>query len=179
MSDTEDRKVVDASPAEGDEDTIVEIAEDGEVPSSAGNTGGSAKPSLSAMVDDLDAMVRGTGGAASGGASQAIVQSTDEDKCSIHIGSVDYATTPQELATLFEDCGKVKLVTIATDKFSNRPKGYAYLQFEEQSAVAAALVRDVPAPPTAVSAATMLRALLAPPHTLAYFRDLLLLLHRA
>jgi RNA recognition motif-containing protein len=49
---------------------------------------------------------------------------------SIYVGQVDYAATPEELLSHFEACGTVERVTIVCDKFSGKPKGFAYLEFQ-------------------------------------------------
>lgn len=49
---------------------------------------------------------------------------------SIYVGQVDYSTTPEELLAHFESCGTVERVTIVCDKFTGRPKGFAYLEFQ-------------------------------------------------
>ena len=53
-----------------------------------------------------------------------------KDKCSIYVGQVDYAATPEALLSHFEACGTVERVTIVCDKFTGKPKGFAYLEFE-------------------------------------------------
>ena len=49
---------------------------------------------------------------------------------SIYVGQVDYSTTPEELLAHFESCGTVERVTIVCDKFTGKPKGFAYLEFQ-------------------------------------------------
>jgi RNA recognition motif-containing protein len=51
---------------------------------------------------------------------------------------VDYSTTPEELATFFQSCGKVARVTIPGYQHGT-PQGYAYLEFEALEGVAASL----------------------------------------
>jgi polyadenylate-binding protein 2 len=64
------------------------------------------------------------------------------DKLSIYVGQVDYSTTPEELLSHFEPCGQVERVTINCDKFTGRPKGFAYLEFQSEEAVQNALKLD-------------------------------------
>eukprot|EP01099_Mayorella_cantabrigiensis_P004462 TRINITY_DN3366_c0_g2_i2.p1 TRINITY_DN3366_c0_g2~~TRINITY_DN3366_c0_g2_i2.p1 ORF type:complete len:195 (+),score=59.55 TRINITY_DN3366_c0_g2_i2:1-585(+) len=66
--------------------------------------------------------------------------SKEIDGRSIYIGNVDYGATPEELQAHFQSCGTINRVTILVDKFSGRPKGYAYIEFVEQEAVPNALV---------------------------------------
>eukprot|EP00962_Isochrysis_galbana_P009313 scaffold2609_cov123-Isochrysis_galbana.AAC.5 len=47
---------------------------------------------------------------------------------------VDYSVTPEDLQEHFEPAGSVEKITIPTDKFKN-PKGYAYIEFSDASAV--------------------------------------------
>lgn len=54
------------------------------------------------------------------------------------MGNVDYAVTPEELQSLFQACGTVNQITIPTDK-GDKPKGFAYVEFENEESVAAAL----------------------------------------
>lgn len=80
---------------------------------------------------------------------------------------VDYGGTAEELESHFNSCGHINRVTILCDKFSGHPKGsvlwagkgwgspgcpwalltpfhhsYAYIEFEEQSSVKAAVELD-------------------------------------
>lgn len=70
---------------------------------------------------------------------------------------VDYSATPEELQVHFQACGAINRITILSDKFTGRPKGYvrqllskndlikirkrfAYVEFADQSSVANAMV---------------------------------------
>merc|ERR1739845_175834 len=64
------------------------------------------------------------------------------DGLSIYVGQVDYSTTPEELLGHFDPCGTVERVTIVCDKFTGRPKGFAYLEFQTDSAVENAIKLD-------------------------------------
>ncbi|NXQ57087.1 EPA2B protein, partial [Anthoscopus minutus] len=64
------------------------------------------------------------------------------DQRSIYVGNVDYGGTAEELESHFNSCGQINRVTILCDKFSGHPKGYAYIEFEEQSSVKAAVALD-------------------------------------
>mmetsp|Transcript_8361 Transcript_8361/g.21414 ORF Transcript_8361/g.21414 Transcript_8361/m.21414 type:complete len:200 (-) Transcript_8361:3307-3906(-) len=63
----------------------------------------------------------------------------EADARSIYVGNVDYACTPEELQVHFQSCGTVNRVTILTDKFG-QAKGFAYVEFLEADAVAAAVL---------------------------------------
>lgn len=60
------------------------------------------------------------------------------DARSVYVGQVEYKATPEELQEHFAECGTVNRVTILCDKMRN-PKGYAYIEFAEESAVEAAV----------------------------------------
>ncbi len=54
----------------------------------------------------------------------------DVDSRSVYVGQVDYEATPEELQAHFQSCDSINRVTIICDKFTGRPKGYAYVEFE-------------------------------------------------
>jgi polyadenylate-binding protein 2 len=59
----------------------------------------------------------------------------DRDKRSIFVGNVDYSTSTEELRSVFKECGLIERVTIPTDHFTGKPKGYAYIEFTDESSV--------------------------------------------
>ncbi|KAJ9446379.1 Polyadenylate-binding protein 2 [Diplonema papillatum] len=61
---------------------------------------------------------------------------------SVYIGQVDYTATPQELHEHFQHCGGVKRVTILCDTYTGHPKGFAYMEFEDEDAVRKACELD-------------------------------------
>ncbi|NWW07449.1 PABP2 protein, partial [Oreocharis arfaki] len=69
-------------------------------------------------------------------------EKVEADQRSIYVGNVDYGGTAEELESHFNSCGHINRVTILCDKFSGHPKGYAYIEFEEQSSVKAAVELD-------------------------------------
>ncbi|KAH8830219.1 hypothetical protein DL96DRAFT_1461794, partial [Flagelloscypha sp. PMI_526] len=81
------------------------------------------------------------------GNGEEVPMDTEEDKSaadtrSVHIGNVDYSSTPEEIQTHFNACGTINRVTILCDKFTGHPKGYAYVEFAEPEHVDAALAMD-------------------------------------
>jgi RNA recognition motif-containing protein len=52
----------------------------------------------------------------------------------IYVGNLGYEVTEDELNTLFKDCGKIKEVRIIKNR-EQRPKGFAYIEFENKDAV--------------------------------------------
>ena len=73
-----------------------------------------------------------------GGSAEATANREEADARSVHVGGVDYATTPEELQQHFAACGTVNRVTILTDRYEN-PKGFAYVEFLEVDAVQSAI----------------------------------------
>ena len=71
-----------------------------------------------------------------GGEGDAEAAATDAK--SIYVGQVDYSATPEELQEFFAECGTVNRVTILCDQW-RQPKGYAYIEFAEETAVEAAV----------------------------------------
>jgi polyadenylate-binding protein 2 len=80
----------------------------------------------------------------SGGQKSASNSNTEasRDGLSIYVGQVDYTTTPEELLSHFQPCGTVERVTIVCDKLTGRPKGFAYLEFQNDEAVELAIKLD-------------------------------------
>jgi len=84
----------------------------------------------------------GEGGSAAASATGGAEQKPAKDSCSIYVGQVDYAATPEELVSHFSACGTIERVTIVCDKYSGRPKGFAYLEFQDESSVENAVKLD-------------------------------------
>merc|ERR1719491_1264449 len=78
------------------------------------------------------------GEAAAGGAADGV----SRDGLSIYVGQVEYTSKPEELCAHFEPCGTVERVTIVCDKFSGKPKGFAYLEFQSEEGVENAVKLD-------------------------------------
>jgi cold-inducible RNA-binding protein len=51
----------------------------------------------------------------------------------IYVGNLSYETTEQELRQEFENFGGVDSVSIITDKYSGRPKGFAFVEMGSKS----------------------------------------------
>lgn len=62
------------------------------------------------------------------------------DSRSVFVGNVDYSSTPEELQEYFKACGTINRITILCDKFTGHPKGHAYIEFADATAVAGAMV---------------------------------------
>lgn len=62
---------------------------------------------------------------------------------SIFVAKLDFNTTDQELRSLFEEYGKVNRVTIAKDRETGKPRGFAFVEmFNEAEADAAITALD-------------------------------------
>jgi len=81
-------------------------------------------------LENGDNAAASDGKAAASDSTKDAAAAAAKDKCSIYVGQVDYAATPEELLGHFEACGTVERVTIVCDKFTGKPKGFAYLEFE-------------------------------------------------
>jgi RNA recognition motif-containing protein len=50
----------------------------------------------------------------------------------VYVGNLSYATTEDDLRTLFAQAGTVKTVTLIKDRDTGRSKGFAFVEFETQ-----------------------------------------------
>ena len=57
----------------------------------------------------------------------------------IYVGNLNYATTEEGLTALFGAYGEVVSAVIIKDKFSNRSKGFGFVEMAEESAAQAAI----------------------------------------
>ncbi|KAL7566941.1 hypothetical protein ACA910_017242 [Epithemia clementina (nom. ined.)] len=80
--------------------------------------------------------------AAAGAAAAASAEKAAKDSCSIYVGQVDYSATPEELVSHFAACGTIERVTIVCDKYTGKPKGFAYLEFQDESSIENAVKLD-------------------------------------
>lgn len=53
----------------------------------------------------------------------------DPDERSVFVKNVDFSATAEDLKDHFSDCGEIKRITILTDKFTQKPKGYVFISF--------------------------------------------------
>ncbi|GME84322.1 unnamed protein product [Ambrosiozyma monospora] len=68
-----------------------------------------------------------------------IEQRQEIDSRSVFVGNVDYSSLPEELQEHFKDCGSINRITIATNKHTGNPKGFAYIEFADPASVKNAL----------------------------------------
>jgi cold-inducible RNA-binding protein len=57
----------------------------------------------------------------------------------IYIGNMPFSTTDSDLNTMFAKHGTVTSVNIITDKFTNRPRGVAFVEMETEEAAQKAI----------------------------------------
>jgi len=65
-------------------------------------------------------------------------QTRNEDNTSIFVGNLSFSTTEQSLRKVFEGCGDIKEIRLATDREGNA-KGFAHIEFGSSDAVDRAL----------------------------------------
>jgi cold-inducible RNA-binding protein len=57
----------------------------------------------------------------------------------LYVGNLSYETTEDELAAEFGTFGKVDSVAIPSDKFSGRPRGFAFVEMPNKAEAEAAI----------------------------------------
>ena len=57
----------------------------------------------------------------------------------IYVGNMSYDTTQDQLQTLFEAHGEVTSVNLITDRYSGRPRGFAFVEMATEQAANAAI----------------------------------------
>lgn len=57
----------------------------------------------------------------------------------IYVGNMSYATTEDELQNLFAQYGNVLSVNIIMDRETHRPKGFGFVEMEDDQAAQAAI----------------------------------------
>jgi len=62
------------------------------------------------------------------------------NKRSVYVGQVEYGATREELQDHFKSCGQISRVTIWVDKFSGKPKGFAFVEFASVKSIKASLL---------------------------------------
>lgn len=60
-------------------------------------------------------------------------------KTKLFVGNLSFETTQGELEALFGTIGAVRSVFLPTDRATGRPRGFAFVEFEESSAAATAI----------------------------------------
>ena len=57
----------------------------------------------------------------------------------LYVGNLPYSATDEELREAFGNFGEVSSVSVITDKFSGRSKGFAFVEMPDNSAADAAI----------------------------------------
>lgn len=58
---------------------------------------------------------------------------------SVYVGNLAYSVTQEQLNTIFTDYGIVKRVHIPTDRETGRPRGFGFVEMEQESEEEAAI----------------------------------------
>ncbi|MCP5515165.1 MAG: RNA-binding protein [Spirochaetales bacterium] len=57
----------------------------------------------------------------------------------LYVGNLNYATTEDQLADLFAEYGNVLDVSIVIDRYTNRSKGFGFVEMEDGTAASEAI----------------------------------------
>ncbi len=52
---------------------------------------------------------------------------------SIYVGNLSYAAKEEDLEQVFSEHGKVKRITLPTDRETGRPRGFAFVEMEDEA----------------------------------------------
>lgn len=52
---------------------------------------------------------------------------------SIYIGNLSYSATEEDLGSVFAEYGEVKRITLPTDRETGRPRGFAFVEMQDES----------------------------------------------
>ncbi|MEO0457572.1 MAG: RNA-binding protein [Cyanobacteria bacterium P01_A01_bin.114] len=58
---------------------------------------------------------------------------------SIYVGNLSYSATQEDIEQVFVEYGTVKRVTLPMDRETNRPRGFAFVEMEEEAQEEAAI----------------------------------------
>lgn len=58
---------------------------------------------------------------------------------SIYVGNLSYAAKEEDLDQVFSEYGKVKRITLPSDRETGRPRGFAFVEMEDDSTEEAAI----------------------------------------
>jgi RNA recognition motif-containing protein len=57
----------------------------------------------------------------------------------LYVGNLSYDTTEDTLRTLFAEFGEIESVRLITDRYTGRPKGFAFVEMATEEAAQAAI----------------------------------------
>jgi len=72
----------------------------------------------------------------------SLTEQIEVDSKSVYVGQVDYSCSALEVEEHFRVCGEMARVTILCDRWTSRPKGFAYVEFVDNLSVPVALGMD-------------------------------------
>ncbi|MEL6159825.1 MAG: RNA-binding protein [Cyanobacteria bacterium J06554_11] len=52
---------------------------------------------------------------------------------SIYVGNLSYSATEADLSEVFSEYGAVKRITLPTDRETGRPRGFAFVEMEDEA----------------------------------------------
>ena len=52
---------------------------------------------------------------------------------SIYVGNLSYSAKEEDLEGVFSEYGKVKRITLPTDRETGRPRGFAFVEMEDEA----------------------------------------------
>eukprot|EP00927_Polykrikos_kofoidii_P079145 TRINITY_DN75945_c0_g1_i1.p1 TRINITY_DN75945_c0_g1~~TRINITY_DN75945_c0_g1_i1.p1 ORF type:complete len:216 (-),score=42.91 TRINITY_DN75945_c0_g1_i1:38-685(-) len=87
---------------------------------------------MEAEADSLKEFSESVDGADASKHQQKDINQEEVDKRSVYVGNVDYGSTPDELQEHFKFCGGASRITIMVDRISGLPKGFAYIEFNDE-----------------------------------------------
>jgi len=64
-----------------------------------------------------------------------------ENKKKIFVGNLPFSMTQDGLQSLFSEFGEITQVSLITDRMTGRSKGFAFVEFAEESAAEAAIAK--------------------------------------
>ena len=59
--------------------------------------------------------------------------------CNLYVGNLSYDTTDETLRSLFGEHGQVESVNVITDRYTGRPRGFAFVEMETDEGGQAAI----------------------------------------
>ena len=65
-----------------------------------------------------------------------------QKKHHVFVGNLTFHTTEEQLRDIFSTVGPTSSIRIVTDKETNRPKGYAFIQYDD-AALALSAIRNL------------------------------------
>ena len=57
----------------------------------------------------------------------------------VYVGNLSYDTTEDTLRTLFAEYGEIESINVITDRYTGRPKGFAFVEMATEQAAQAAI----------------------------------------